>query len=547
MSELRTAYLSGPRTYRSDWFSTPERRRQLIGYGIAVAVVLLGGIVGALIPALIGSAVIALVVAVLTSGPKGAEKLLDKLVARARWSRRVRRGVDAFEPYDEAATARLLSEHGRKALRQIARYRAMPDGCSGMGWLQSAPNVAGIAWHETLDGSNPYFSVAFEVGGRMQGFESIDHLNRATAAWSGFLAAMGSEFSLCNYVQVLTRVLPPHTVLHEKWIREHYDPSLADRGEHGRNLLASYEQVLTRSASIGTMQRHFVVLRFDLNADFIARARRYGEGVLGWREMMNSEIESATRRLQVAGVGSVKVLTARQVAAFIRHAQDPTLELDRVADVDVTNFGISSRDTRAMHITADTAPGHEGLHWYSATARIEAHHIDAAAKNMFWINGWLVDMPEPIIRTMSFHMRVIPAATARAAARKEETADVAEAQAVARSGSLAIDELEARYLAVRQRANDMRPGSGHQGIEWMGFVTVTAESVISLERHTRMVAERAATQLGINRLVWCRDFQSTASGFTWPIARALTPYRMTSFGARINGAVARIDVSEEIG
>jgi hypothetical protein len=415
-----------------------------------------------------------------------------------------------------------------------------------MGWLQYGAGQVGIAWHEPLDGSVPYLSVAFEVNGRMRGFESLHKLNISTQNWGAFLAALGGDFSLCHYIQVVTRVLPPNTVLHEAWAAQNVDRGLATRGDVGRDLFASYQQVLDAASAIGTVQRHFVVARYDLDSDFIGRAKRLGEGAEGMRRLMASEVPSMTRGLANAGVGQVRPLTARQVAAFMRHAQNPSHELDRVSDIDPTNFGVRGRDTRGFQVTQDDVLNVDGVNWYTATARIEAEQVDAGEKNMFWINGWLVDMPEPIVRSMSFHMRIVPARIARAHARSDETVDLAELEALRKSGSMATDDAEARRFAAAQRAEDLRPGSGHHGIEWMGFVTVTATTPEELERHTRMIAERASTHLGVRRLEWCRQYQSTAAGYTWPIARALTPHKAASFGSRVEGAIARMDVEGDV-
>lgn len=544
MTTLRTGYLTGPNGYRSTWFGSTQQRRSRVGGGIAVALLLVAILVdplgGLIVGGVLGGAIMLLV------NPTVSGDLLSKVQARRRWNMRVKRGVDRFEPYSDAAWHAAIDSPKKGRLQRLARIRQMPDGAAGMGWLQNSARQVGIAWHEPPDGSTPYLSVAFEVDGRMQGFESLESLNASTQRWGGFLSSLGGDFSLCRYIQVLTRVLPPNTVLHEAWAAEHVDRELAGRGRVGTDLFTSYQQVLDTAAAIGTVQRHFVIARFDLDGDFVARAKRLGEGVVGMRRLMSSEVGSLTRSLSVAGVGRVRPLTARQVAAFIRHAQNPSRELDRVSDVEANHFGVPSHDTRALYVTHDDALGVDGIHWYSATARIEAEQVDAGAKNMFWINGWLVDMPESIVRSMSFHMRVVPARVARAHARSDETVDAAELAALHKSGSVATDDAEAKRFAAAQRAEDMRPGSGYHGIEWMGFVTVTATTPVELERHTRMVAERASTHLGVRRLEWCRDYQSVAAGYTWPIARALTPHKSATFGARIEGAIARMDVDGDM-
>lgn len=542
MSELRTAFLTGPNEYRSAVFGDASQRRTRLGYAAAAGVLIfalrIDPFKGLVVGGLVGIAIILLL------NPTVSGDLLSKLVARYRWRQRVRSGADRFVPYDEARAKEIFAKGNKGMRRDLGALRAMPDGCDGMGWLRCGVDETGIAWHEPLDGSTPYLSVAFEVGGRMQGFESVERLNFSTQRWGAFLATLAGDFSLCRYVQVVTRILPPDAAYHEVWARDHMDRDLAHHAG-GRTLLRSYEEVLAEASSIGTVQRHYIVLRYDIDGDFTTRAARYAPGIEGWRILMDAEVAAAERGLRNAGVGTVQPLTARSVAAFIRHAQDPSHPIDQRSDIDVTNFGVPSFDTRAMYVTNDMGDPEGKLHWYSATARVTAENMDAGLKNMLWVNGWLVDMPEPIVRTMSFHMRIVPARTARALARSDETADLAEYNKAARKGIL-DSEVEARQAASRQRAEDLRPGSGHHGIEWLGFVTVTAASPMELDRHSRMVAERASTQLGVRRLEWCRDYQSVAAGFTWPIARALHPHKRASLGTRVDGAIARLDTEGQL-
>lgn len=172
--------------------------------------------------------------------------------------------------------------------------------------------------------------------------------------------------------------------------------------------------------------------------------------------------------------------------------------------------------------------------------------MDAEARNMFWLNDWITNLPEPIVRSMSFHVRVVPARIARDLARQDETMDAAELASKREAGSLATDEAQARRVAAAMRGDDLRPGTGFHGIEWMGFLTVTATTAEELERHTRIMTERAGTNLGIRRLEWCRNFQSTAAGFNWPIARGLSPHRISSVGSWVEGAISRVDQDKEL-
>ncbi|MGC4174335.1 SCO6880 family protein [Demequina sp.] len=540
MTTLRTAFLAGTAGYRTMLGEGPQRRSRL-GQIVAVAVAMLGAVVAQLPGLLVGGA-IGLVVMLLTN-PSLNGDLIGKAINWWRWRTRTKAGMDQYVPFTEDAERSAMNTAGARARRRaLGAVRQMPDGAAGMGWLQNGAGVTGIAWHQPPNGEAEYLSVAYEVEGRMRGFESRDNLNRGSEQWGAFLASLGADFSLCKQVQVLTRVLPPRAVLHERWAADHIDPALRAT-RFGMDLLSSYSEVLANAEAIGTVQRHYVVVRFDVDRDFRARARRVGPDVEGWRRLMVTEIAAMTRRLELAGVGRVRPLSARQVAAMIRHCQQPSKDPDYVADIDPCNFGVASHDSRSVYVTED--PGVDGNYRYTATARIEAPNVDASAKNMFWIHEWLTNMPEPIIRSISFHVRVIPARIALPAARKDETRDTADVAARIKAGALAADDAEAKRVAATIRANELRPGTGHHGVEWIGFVTLTARSLEDLERQSRILTEKAATGLGVRRLEWCREYQSAAAGYTWPIARGLVPHRGKGLGGRVESAISRVDQPKE--
>lgn len=537
MTDLNFGYLAGAGEYRSVLGSGPQRRYR-IGLVIGVCVLIVGTLINMVWGLIIGLAVIGVLALLLNPSTSG--DLLAKMVSRVRWQRRRSLGINRFIPYTQDAWEAAAQLGGRKRRRARRALRSLPDGAAGMGWLVSERGRSGVAWHYTPHGEQ-YLSVAFEVEGRMKGFESNGTLNYASARFGAFLAAKGSDFALARYVQTMTRVLPPDAVHHEAWAAEAIDTDLASRDQLGAELVGSYRDVLAAAAAIGTVQRHFVIVRYDIDAAFRSSAARYGKGVNAMRELMDVEVAALTRDLAGAGLGRVRPLTARQVAALIRHSQCPSFEIDRVSDLEPMGFGIASRDTRTMTVTSDELLQVE---WFTATARIEAPNLDATTRTVFWLHGLVTNLQEPVVRTVAFHQRIIPVRIARQRARNDLVMDGAELAAKRKKGSIATEEVEALEGAAAQRNADLTPGSGHHGTEWIGFITVTATSQKELAFHTRLIAERAANELGVQRLVWCRDAQSTAAGATWPIARGLHAHRGAGVGAKLEGAIARVDEGE---
>lgn len=539
----RTQILSAESGYRSLFGDRRQRvfRGALIT-GVTVTVI---ATLTARIPGLIIGLLLTGILALLTS-PSVTGALVDKWITRYRQLWRRMKGLDRFIPYSDRAWQQAMATENpvlrRRALRAV---RVMPDGADGMGWLISAPNEVGVAWHAPM-GSEPYMSVAYEIGGRMNGFESLPAINRATEAWGTFLGSLGGELSLARYVQTLTRLLPPDTARHEQWVSENVDPAIAEPGSNGEVLLESYEDVLAQLSEHGLIQRHFVIIRWPIDRLYKQTAERYGKGHEGERQLMALEAQSMLRRLEQGGVGSVRALTARQVAAMIRHQQNPAIPLDQAGDVDPMNFGVEGRDLRAMHTTVFERKDTETIEWFHATARIQAEYMTIQERGGFWVIPWLTGLSEPVIRSMSWHMRIIPAEQARAQARVDQTRDLAELQEALEKGRLAGDGLEAKRAAAARRLQELAPGTENHGVEWMGFITITGADEDELRRHARLVAERAQVSMGINRLEWCEGFQSVATGYTWPIARGIEDQKGDDIGTKMQRFITGTDTKESL-
>ncbi|MGO3032726.1 MAG: hypothetical protein ACTIH8_05185 [Microbacterium gubbeenense] len=91
--------------------------------------------------------------------------------------------------------------------------------------------------------------------------------------------------------------------------------------------------------------------------------------------------------------------------------------------------------------------------------------------------------------------------------------------------------------AARRRRNDLAEGSGHHGTNWVGFVTITAESRELLAAGSRELAELCANGVGIQKLEWLDSYQPAASGTTWPIGRGIRPH-VPTFGAKAMRLIA---------
>lgn len=523
--------IGGESSHRG-FFGGTQPRGRMIALAIAFfAMLVLTPILG------LGGLAIAVGAAVLTilltqNTHRGS--VLARRVKRSRWADRRHAGTNEFEPFNEASWGRLQRRaavaHGRAERKQsalgLARMRANPDGADGMGWLQHSSRVPGVAWHAPV-GEAPYLSVVFAVTGQANGVESASAMQRAAEAWGSFLATRAAPTNLVGGVQTLTRVLPSDSALQEFWVLESLDPDAP------ADAIRSYEEVLRLSGRDAMVQRHFVIVRWPIDAAFQEAARRYGEGRDGWRGLMEQEITTTMRGLTDARLGQVEALTARKVAAVMLHQQNPSRPIDMVAETQPSRMGLASRDEYSAHIVTDTDPV-TGLpvQWWHRTAAIHSEDLAIGARNQLWMLDLLIGSDVQFTRSVSFHLRLVPKGEAKAAARADLTRDRADARSDLEKGRIVDDETNANLTAAQRRAADLGHGSPHHGAAWVGFITISETTRSGLMRASKALEEVCSTGLGIDRLDWLDSYQSAASGTTWPIARGLAP-AAPSFASRV--------------
>ncbi len=525
--QLRGVYvLGGEGSHRGFWGEKAKGR----GWGVVVIIAITFFFVPAFgWPAIILGVIAAGVLVVLTSATHNGS-ILERRTRSKRHREAVKNRSGDYQPYDAQRVAMLTAalsqtaktkDKGERAARiewarELAAMRATPDGADGMGWLQSARGIPGIAWHGPV-GEDPYLSVAFAVSGQLRGMESPDSTLRKAEGFGSLLAGRAAPGSLLRFVQPVTRILPADTALQEWWVMNNLDDDAPDWAKK------SYEEVLLAASAGAMVQRHYVVASWPLNARFAERARKFGEGRDGWRRLMAAEIESAQRGLHDAYFGTAEPLTARGTAAVIRHMQNPSRPLDLVRDLDPTELGERARGGEfSAHVVEGIDPDTGAqVEWWHRTAAIRAEHLSVAQRTPLWLLPLLVGNKLDVIRTVTFHIELIPASEARHAARKDLVSDLATEHAETAGGRIPLDEGSVRVDAARRRRNDLAEGSGHHGTNWIGYVTITADSKEQLALDSRALEELCDTDAGIHRLEWLDSYQPAASGLTWPIGRGI--------------------------
>lgn len=465
--------------------------------------------------------------------------ILERRIKRSRWRARLNDGSYIYEPFEVAkwdqrveaarvARGRTQKWHARRALTAL---RGNPDAADGMGWLQFARNEPGIAWH-TPRGEQPYLSVTFAVTGQMSGVESSSVMERAAESWGQFLASKALPSSLVGTVQTMTRVLPADSALQEFWVATSLDDDAP------ADAIRSYEDVLRLTGQDAMVQRHYVTLTWPLTTQFTDAATKYGEGRDGWRGLMRQEIDSVLRGLADARLGTVEVLTARRVAAVILHQQNPSRPIDFVADVHPSQIGIRSQDEFSAHAVTGSDPvTGQPVQWWHRTAAIRSENLAVGARSQLWMLDLLVGSDIHFIRSLSFHLHLVPKSEAKSAAKADLLRDRADVIADAQKGRVEDDVTGTNMSAASRRAADLAYGSPHHGASWVGFVTISERDRDGLMRASRALEDTCSTGLGIERLEWLDSYQAAASGTTWPIGRGLAA-GPPSFGTRMASRLA---------
>jgi hypothetical protein len=447
---------------------------------------------------------------------------------KRRWRHRVRHGLVDFVPVDHRPDDLLPTATGgsraerREALRAWNTYRDWPDGVDNLYWLESAPGTPAVAYHAGA-GETPYLSMAFAVDGPIQGLHGDAFVARAQEAFGQLMAGWGGSQKLVSGIQVVTRVIPADSALHEVWLQDQLDPAAPTE------LQADYTGLLAQLSSTSFVQRHFVVILWNTDDAFRAAARRHRPGPQGWLDVVTAEGEAARARLVAAMYRNVRALSGPQLAAVLRHLQHPDWPIDRASDVTVDTCWLPSHDERAYTEVIAESPDPldpdwllPASTWLHRTAQIPVDALEVRAIDGLWLAPLLTGLQEQIVRTVSTHIAFTPAREAKVVARKDATTDQRDLIEQQRKGRIVDDETELALSAASRRMADLRDGVGHHGAHWAAFLTVSARTHAELVTACAVIEAAAADDAGINRLDWLDTVQSAAQATTWPLGRGMS-------------------------
>lgn len=475
-------------------------------------------------------AVAALVLFVMTMDPGNGSSPFKRLQDRRRMRYRRRQGFDDFvhvswRPDDLVATAGATRKERSGNQRTWNTYRDWPDGVDGLYWLESRPGRPCVAYHGPV-GESPYLSVAFSVDGPIQGLHGDTFVAEAQYEFGQLMAGWGASQKLVSGIQIVTRVLPSDSAFHEVWLEEQLDPAAPEE------LQAGYGELLDQLSAASFVQRHYVVIRWNVDNRFAVMASRRAPGLEGFLEVIQEQTASVHRRLVDAMYSKVHPLSGPQLGAALRHLQHPDWPIDRASDVNIDSCWLPSHDdwSSTEVISESPDPLNPDLMmaqsgWLHRTAAIPVEGLEVRPIDGLWMSPLLTGMEEQIVRTISTHIQFVPAREAKIGARRDATSDRADIISQERKGRIVDDDAELALSAAVRRFEDLRDGGGHHGAVWTAFITVSARKKDELNAACSHV-EEAADGAGINRLDWLDTLQSAAQATTWPLGRGMaTPKR----------------------
>ena len=296
---------------------------------------------------------------------------------------------------------------------------------------------------------------------------------RRVHGWGRALAGLAST-GTCATLQVLEVALPDSGRGITGWWDAHgsKDPR--------QWVVREYEDLMRTCAPAASTHRTLVAISLDLR-----KAKRHirqsGRGLAGASAFLRQEMTSLEASLRGAELQLTGWLDEREMAATLRTAYDPVVDLDGDLTHSLSTAGPVAVDEHWDHVRHDT--GYSAVLWISEWPRV--------AVPPFFLHS-LVFQPG-IRKSLSLTFEPVPADAALRDIRRAKVEYATDAAQKAKLGTLAdlADSAEREDVLERERALI----SGHADIRFTGMLAVTATTRDALEAALAEIA-RAATQSG---------------------------------------------------
>jgi hypothetical protein len=329
-------------------------------------------------------------------------------------------------------------------------------------------------------------------------FALLDDPDRSlrVSRWGRVIAQL-AQSGTCAGLQVLEATIPdPARSQTDWWVK------------HGRNdgrwAATQYQGLLDQVRLDSSTHRTTISLSLDLRV--VARAiKAAGRGIRGGADVLRGDMACLTDALRQAGLRPLGWLGEADLAAIVRQAFDPAVEIDP-----------SDPAANLSH----AGPVAIAESWQ------QLRH-DSAWSSVLWVSEWpRIEVPpdflHPLVfapgvrRTLSVTSRPLPTDAALRQIRRDKTEAVADSAQKVRIGQLAdlSDAQEYDDLLARERSVI----SGHTDVEFTGLLTVTALTPEALEVAVATITRAAAQATCEVRPLYGRQMQGFIAA-ALPLAR----------------------------
>jgi hypothetical protein len=394
-----------------------------------------------------------------------------------------------------------LARDGRAAVPANLASLNARQGASGRAIVRD-PNPGGRAFQ----------TVAWEMVGARAGFDNDYMLGADQERYGKLAAAVITAEPRVVGLQQVSRVGSYDMADHVHWIAGKIPTGTNQR------LIDSYINLLDIGGEQSDQTRTWLVARIRDGAlvDDVADDDE-DQDLDGEQRSLLSVEQIADSVSQIAALQGIQLraLSGPRLAAVIRGLQDPDHPLDQTAAMTWDSAWAPWETWHARHMVVHGSV----RRWWTRTAILPADAVAPGALPADFLWPLIGSMTPTLVRTISTHIELIPAAKARGTVRDHVTADAAaEGEA---AGSTVDDGAADQQLSLsQQHLVDLAAGSGHHGAAWVATVTIQAPSLRDLERATKQLRS-AAEEAAITRLDFVDGWHEGAFCTTLPLAHGM--------------------------
>jgi hypothetical protein len=341
------------------------------------------------------------------------------------------------------------------------------------------------------------------------GLRDASEQDRKLAAYGGILASEAREETPVRRLQWIERTKTAQGDELAAYFQNQRDRAIPI--EESR--VQSYIELVDGAAPATQEHEVLVAVQIDTRKGW-REMRRLGGGFEAATGVLLHEMGELSKRLEQAEITALGALRPRQLARFVRDCFDPygSGARARIGAIDPDREGTDPQ------IAGPTAADTNWSHYRS----------DSAFHRTYWIAEWPrtgvaasflspLLMQTNMLRTISVVIEPRPPLLALREAESAQTAELSEETARRRRGFVTTARHRQQQDAIARREQEL--ADGHAEVRFAGFVTISARTVVELDRKSSELefeAQRA-------RLVLQPMYGEQDVGFTFslPLCRGL--------------------------